>query len=113
MRRAEHVLVVGGGIAGLGTARALHQHGSEGDVVERADRWEHPGAGMYLPANSLRALDRLGLRVPMLERAREVVRQRLSRRPRASAFRRRPADLWGQTDPCLALGRGDFARGVA
>ena len=64
MSRAEHVLVVGGGIAGLATARALHRHGIECDVIERRKQWTHPGAGMYLPANSLRALDRLGLRCP-------------------------------------------------
>ena len=108
MRRAENVLMVGGGIAGLATARALHRHGIECDVVERAEHSKHPGAGMYLPANSVRALDRLGLRSPTLERAREVVRQRfLDDRGRLRLNAALP-DLWGQTDPCLALGRREL-----
>jgi putative flavoprotein involved in K+ transport len=44
------VLVTGGGIAGLATARALLRRGFERDVVERAAARSHPGAGMYLSA---------------------------------------------------------------
>jgi len=104
----RRVLVVGGGIAGLATARALHRHGIECDVVERADGWKHAGAGMYLPANSVRALDRLGLRARVLERARHVARQRfLDHRGRLLL----DADLlglWGLTGPCLAIGRREM-----
>jgi 2-polyprenyl-6-methoxyphenol hydroxylase-like FAD-dependent oxidoreductase len=50
----QRVLVIGGGIAG--PARALLQSGLEADVVERAAVWSDPGTGMYLPANSVRAL---------------------------------------------------------
>jgi cation diffusion facilitator CzcD-associated flavoprotein CzcO len=46
--RPGRVLVVGGGIAGLATARALYRHGIECDVVERARGWPHPGAGMFV-----------------------------------------------------------------
>ena len=72
---ARRVLVVGGGIAGLATARALRPHGIECDVVERAESWSHPGAGMYLPANAVRALDELGLRDAVLDRGCEIGRQ--------------------------------------
>ncbi len=108
MKRAERVLVVGGGIAGLATARALHRHGIECDVVERAEQWTHPGAGMYLPANALQALDTLGLRAPTLRQARNVPRQRfLDDRGRLLLDADLPA-LWGQTEPCLALGRREL-----
>ncbi len=60
MARPQRVLVVGGGIAGLATARALLRHGIEAAIVERGAAWSHPGAGMYLPANSVRALGALG-----------------------------------------------------
>ena len=106
--RPAHVLVVGGGIAGLATARALHQHGIECDVVERADGWKHPGAGMYLPANSVRALDRLGLRAPVLERAREVVRQQFRDDRGRLLLDVDLLGLWGSTGPCLALGRREL-----
>jgi 2-polyprenyl-6-methoxyphenol hydroxylase-like FAD-dependent oxidoreductase len=61
MAITDRVLVVGGGIAGIATARALTPHGIECDVVERASAWSHPGTGMYLPANAVRALGELGL----------------------------------------------------
>ncbi|RYP81443.1 FAD-dependent oxidoreductase [Nocardioides guangzhouensis] len=48
MNRPKSVLVVGGGIAGLGTARALRERGLECDVIERAASWHHGGAGVYL-----------------------------------------------------------------
>ena len=63
------VLVVGGGIAGLAAARALLRRGVGPDVVERAAAWSQPGAGMYLPANSVRALGALGLQAALFGRA--------------------------------------------
>jgi FAD-dependent urate hydroxylase len=75
MVQPQRVLVVGGGIAGLATARALLRHGIESDVVERAAAWSYPGTGMYLPANSVRAMGALGLQAPLLDHAHEIRRQ--------------------------------------
>jgi 2-polyprenyl-6-methoxyphenol hydroxylase-like FAD-dependent oxidoreductase len=95
-------------IAGLPTVRALHRHGIECDVIERTTRWKHPGAGMYLPANSVRALDRLGLRAPVLDRALTIDRQRfLDDRGRLVLDVELPA-VWGSIGPCLALSRNDL-----
>ncbi len=44
------VLVTGGGIAGLATARALLRRGFERDAVDRAAARSHPDAGMSLSA---------------------------------------------------------------
>ncbi len=106
--RPDHVLVVGGGVAGLATARALHRHGIECDVVERADGWTRPGGGMYLPANSVRALDMLGLRLPMLERGQQIVRQRFLDHRGRLLLDVELARVWGSTGPCLALGRQEL-----
>ncbi len=63
---------------------------------------------MYLPANSVRALDRLGLRAPVVERAREIVQQCfLDARGRLLLDADLPA-VWGRTGPCLALEREDL-----
>lgn len=102
------VLVVGAGIAGLATARALQRPGIECDVVERAESWSHPGAGMYLPANSVRALDRLGLQQPVLERAQQIVRQRFLDHRGRLLLDAELAGVWGSTGPCLALGRREL-----
>jgi FAD-dependent urate hydroxylase len=97
------VLVVGGGIAGLATARALLRRGIEPDVVERAAARSHPGAGMYLPANSVRALAALGLQTPLLDRAYVITRQRfLDHRGRELLDVDLPA-VWGATGPCAAI----------
>ena len=103
MVRPQRVLVVGGGIAGLATARALLQRGIEADVVERAGAWRHPGAGMYLPANSARALTALGLEAALHDRAYEIRHQLfLDQRGRALL----DVDLravWGAIGPCVAI----------
>jgi 2-polyprenyl-6-methoxyphenol hydroxylase-like FAD-dependent oxidoreductase len=100
------VLVVGGGIAGLATARALRPHGIECEVVERAPGWSHPGAGMYLPANAVRALGALGLHYALLDRSSKVGPQRfLDHRGHALLEVDLPA-LWGPAWPCAAISHG-------
>ena len=103
MSAVRRVLVVGGGIAGLATARALRPHGIECDVIERAQGWSHPGAGMYLPANAVRALGALGLRDELLDRSCEIGRQVfLDHRGRPLLDVDLPA-FWGATSPCVAI----------
>jgi FAD-dependent urate hydroxylase len=104
MAQRQRVLVVGGGIAGLATARALLQKGIEADVVERAAGWSHPGTGMYLPANSVRALATLGLEAALHDRAYEIKHQLiLDQRGRVLLDVDVPA-VWGAIGPCVAIG---------
>jgi FAD-dependent urate hydroxylase len=106
MSSARRVLVVGAGIAGLATARALRPHGIECDVIERAQGWSHPGAGMYLPANAVRALSALGLHDAFLDRSCTISRQRFfDHRGRALLDVDLPA-FWGATWPCAAISHG-------
>ena len=81
--------MVGGGIAGLATARALHRQGIECDVVERAESWAASGR-RHVPAGQLRPRPRQAraCRQPVLERAQQIARQRFPRPPRTSAARR-------------------------
>jgi 2-polyprenyl-6-methoxyphenol hydroxylase-like FAD-dependent oxidoreductase len=85
------------------TASALLQRGIEADVVERAAAWSDPGTGMYLPANSVRALGSLGLQGPLLDHAYGIKRQLfLDQRGRVLL----DVDLrgvWGATGPCVAI----------
>lgn len=46
MGRAERVLIVGGGIAGLTLAAALHVDGVEVELVEADAEWNTSGAGI-------------------------------------------------------------------
>src|SRR5262245_36412535 len=62
-------IIVGGGIAGLASALALTQRGWQVEVFERAPEFTEVGAGLSLWPNALRALDALGVGVPVRGRA--------------------------------------------
>jgi 2-polyprenyl-6-methoxyphenol hydroxylase-like FAD-dependent oxidoreductase len=55
------ILIVGAGIGGLGAAAALANRGHEVDVVEIKSEPNVYGVGINQPANSLRALQQLGV----------------------------------------------------
>jgi 2-polyprenyl-6-methoxyphenol hydroxylase-like FAD-dependent oxidoreductase len=56
-----HVLIAGGGIAGLALAARLEQAGVGFSVHEQAPELHEVGAGIGLWPNALQALHRLGL----------------------------------------------------
>jgi salicylate hydroxylase len=57
-----HAAIVGGGIGGLAAANALVRHGVEVSVFEQAPELGEVGAGVFIFPNSLRQLERMGLR---------------------------------------------------
>jgi 2-polyprenyl-6-methoxyphenol hydroxylase-like FAD-dependent oxidoreductase len=61
MAKVENVLVVGAGIGGLAAAAALGQRGVNVDMVEIKPDSTVYGVGINQPANSLRALDKIGV----------------------------------------------------
>jgi 3-hydroxybenzoate 6-monooxygenase len=60
-RRADRVLIAGGGIGGLATAIALGRRGIKSEVLERSRFTEETGAGIQLGPNATRALAALGV----------------------------------------------------
>jgi 2-polyprenyl-6-methoxyphenol hydroxylase-like FAD-dependent oxidoreductase len=99
----QRVVVVGGGIAGLAAARALLQRGIEADVVERAPGWSHPGTGMYLPANSVRALASLGLEAALHDRAHEIRHQLVLDQRGRVLLDVDVRGVWGSIGACVAI----------
>ena len=67
MDDVERVLIVGGGIGGLTLGAALHQRGSNVEIVERNDDWHTVGAGLSVQPNGLRVLRRLGLDTSVID----------------------------------------------
>lgn len=67
MAKVEKVLVVGAGIGGLAAGAALGQRDAEVDMVEIKPDSTVYGVGINQPANSLRALDKIGVLEQILD----------------------------------------------
>lgn len=63
------ILVLGGGIGGLCTAIALESEGFEVELFESAERFSPVGAGLALSPNALNALEELGMKEAVMEKA--------------------------------------------
>lgn len=61
MAHVERILIVGGGIAGLTLASALHQQGFTAELIERSPEWHAVGAGIAVQPNGIRILRELGM----------------------------------------------------
>ena len=105
---AARILVVGAGIAGLATARALAGAGFSVEVVEREGAWDGAGAGIYLPGNAAHALRTLGLERAVSERAVVIPRQRFCDHRGRLLVEVDLAEIWDNVGPCLALHRTDL-----
>ena len=105
MADIERILIVGGGIAGLSLATALHQQGFSSELIERSPSWQAIGAGIFLQANGLRALQALGVG-DAVERAGAPVRRvgffdQHGRQLCATDLRQ----MWGEVGPCIGISR--------
>ena len=105
MNGGRRILIVGGGIAGLATARMLVRIGLSTEVIERAPVWRPAGTGIYLPGNATRALRALGVEAQLASRAVEIPRQRFCDHRGRLLCEVDVAKLWAVVGPCLALGR--------
>jgi 2-polyprenyl-6-methoxyphenol hydroxylase-like FAD-dependent oxidoreductase len=61
MAHVERILIVGGGIAGLTLATALHQRDIRAELIERSPAWHAAGAGIAVQPNAMRILHALGM----------------------------------------------------
>jgi 2-polyprenyl-6-methoxyphenol hydroxylase-like FAD-dependent oxidoreductase len=105
MVKIDRTLVVGGGIAGLTTAAALHRHGFATELVERQPTWAVPGAGFVVHANGMRMLRGLGLDEHVASAGTVVRRWQFY-----DAHGRLLSDtdleaVWGGVGPCIGIVR--------
>ncbi|MFF1697664.1 FAD-dependent monooxygenase [Streptomyces sp. NPDC058257] len=93
----------------MALAKVLLERGVAVDVVERrAEGAPELGAGLYLPANAVRALDAIGVGDEVAEYAAPVTRQRLHDH-RGRVLTEFAVDrIWGDVGPCLAMARGEL-----
>jgi 2-polyprenyl-6-methoxyphenol hydroxylase-like FAD-dependent oxidoreductase len=105
MEKIETILVVGGGLAGLATAAALHRHGFTTELVERQERWHALGAGFLVHANGMRILRSLGL-AASVENAGAVVRRWQFCDDQGEVLSETDLEmLWGVAGPCIGIER--------
>lgn len=105
MVKIDKVLVVGGGIAGLTTATALHRSGFATELVEKQPTWAVPGAGFVVHANGMRMLRTLGLDTGVVS-AGTIVRSWQFYDAQGDLLSDTDlAALWGETGPCIGIVR--------
>ena len=102
---AERILIVGGGIAGLCLATALHQQGFTAELVERGRSWPAVGAGIAVQPNGMRMLAALGLG-EAVERAGTVIRRWSVCDHQGDVLCETDLEsLWGDTGPFVGIER--------
>ncbi|KAF2094888.1 putative salicylate hydroxylase [Rhizodiscina lignyota] len=77
--RPLRVVIVGAGLGGLACGIACRQQGLEAVVIERAPEILEIGAGIQLPPNAVRTLDRLGVLDAIRSKATETQTRTLRR----------------------------------
>ena len=112
MANIETILVVGGGVAGLATAAALHQQGFTTELIERQQTWQASGAGFLVHANGMRMLLSLGLSAGV-ENEGPVVRRRQFCDEQGEVLAETDLEaLWGDAGPCVGIERPKLQRAL-
>jgi 2-polyprenyl-6-methoxyphenol hydroxylase-like FAD-dependent oxidoreductase len=102
------VVIAGGGIAGLSLARALKDAAHDPLVVERNTEWPMTGTADYLPANTLRALDSLGIGKQVRAAAHPIGRQRVTGSGGRTLVDLPVSTIWGDLGSCAAIRRSEL-----
>nr|WP_054142054.1 FAD-dependent oxidoreductase [Bosea sp. AAP35] len=99
------ILIVGAGIAGLATHRALSLRGFKPTIVDRNPGAGEGGAGLFLPGNSVRALEQLGLLDALLKHSHPIARQRICDENGRLLHEIDTAEFWSAVGPCRGTRR--------
>src|ERR1700738_2294126 len=105
MSDVERILIVGGGIAGLSVATALHRQGFTPELVERNTIWPAIGARTNLPANGVRVLRALGVGEAVDRTATAIRRWGFFDQQGALLCETDLEELWREVGPSLAITR--------
>jgi 2-polyprenyl-6-methoxyphenol hydroxylase-like FAD-dependent oxidoreductase len=99
------ILIVGGGIAGLTLASALHRCGLEAFIIERNTHWDPIGGGIAVQPNAMRVLQQLGIAADV-KQAGAVIRRWLFRDQMGHVLCDIALEpLWGEVGPFIGIER--------
>jgi 2-polyprenyl-6-methoxyphenol hydroxylase-like FAD-dependent oxidoreductase len=104
----SRLLVVGGGIAGFGLARALSLRKVSCTLVERLAAPSGSGLGLNLPAIAVRALGALGLADHVVDRGKRIRRREYRNQAGRLLFAVDEEAFWSAVGPSVCLHRGDL-----
>ncbi len=101
----KKIVIAGGGIAGLATARILQNQGYYIKIIEKQPEWQISGTGLYLPSNGVVALDKIGLAATAREKG-FIIDYRNIKNAKAEAILDLDLEkIWGREKPCLGIKR--------
>lgn len=102
------ILIVGAGIAGLATYRALARRGFDLTIVEKSMSPGSGGAGLFIPGNGARALETLGLLEPFLELSHSIRAQRFFDGSGKPLNAIQTHEFWNKIGPCRSIRHSDL-----
>jgi 2-polyprenyl-6-methoxyphenol hydroxylase-like FAD-dependent oxidoreductase len=105
MTKAQRILIVGAGIAGLALAAALRQRGMVADVIERAAAPAVGGAGLYIVGAGTRALRELGVAESSLREHHVINTQTFLDHHGARLAEVKVDRFWSACGPCIGVAR--------
>ena len=112
MAKIETILVVGGGVAGLTAATALHRHDFKVELVERQQTWQALGAGFVVHANGMRMLVDLGLAANVENAGTIICRWQYCDEQGDPLSETDLEALWGDVGRCVGIERPNLQRAL-
>ncbi|WP_199509761.1 FAD-dependent monooxygenase [Nucisporomicrobium flavum] len=106
----DPVLIIGGGIAGLALARALHRHDIAFTLHERREHAADAGLAVNLPGNAITALHRTGLGEEIAAAAYPVLRREYRTATGRLLFQVDERAFWGADAQPRCARRADLHR---